>query len=411
MTTYPDQYAALTALFTTDSGLAAIPSLTPEPEIVVVPSPRIECLLPGHLPVRAHAWYLPCARSLVGPRHPGVLARIEEEQVQLTSFGLDREEADRFDSLPELARVCGQWFILPDSRIEYPEVTGFDADRITILTGADQAALVAAYQMIKSIVSGASVDPLKLDIGLFIAGSPEAQAVETASRLADTARRQLGCVISFRGSIQRIEHDDSSSCGMRMPLPDGGINAFVSDVRSALACPRSTGSTVEPVLPVKPMKLEPPAVENVPMEFTPAKLMPAPSEDLETVETPGSMDTPGGHGSLASNIDGLVLLPFRCPSCDHIELAVDESGRVHCLGDIDDLRSLLIAEGWVISQGSLLQAACADHRVTDCSSPTLHGFTSDPMKVSDLHGTTLQLHLLVEVQVGDSQTWFSTRLS
>ena len=415
MTTHPDQYAALTALFTTDSVPAPVLAIESnlEPEIVVVPSPRIECLIPGHLPVRAHAWFLPCARSLVGPGLPGVLARIDDDQVHLTSFGLDREELDAFQSLPELARACGQWLILPGSHFEPSGTGSLDADRITILTGADQAALVAAYQMIKSIVAGAMIDPAKLDLGLFIAGSPEGMAAETASRLADTAREQLGCTVAYRGSIQRIELDEHCSTGMKLPLSEGGIGTFVSDVRSALASSKPTSIETGPVaktLPQPPGKSWTPPSEPGPVEFTPAKLMPAPSVAMQSTQEPSLADASSDRGSLASHVEGLTLLPITCPACDQIELAVDDAGRVHCLGSIEELRSLLVAEGWVMSQGALLEAACPDHVITQ-SPPILHGFTSDPMEVSDLHGTTLQLHLLVEVEAGESRTWFSTRLS
>ncbi len=416
MTTHPDQYAALTALFTTDS--ASAPTLAIEsnlePEIVVVPSPRIECLIPGHLPVRAHAWFLPCARSLVGPGLPGVLARIDDDLVQLNSFGLEREELEAFQSLPELARACGQWLILPGSHFEPSAACSLDADRITILTGADQAALVAAYQMIKSIVAGAMTDPAKLDLGLFIAGSPEGMAAETASRLADTALDQLGCTVAYRGSIQRIELEEDCSTGMKLPLSEGGICTFVSDVRSALASVKPTrneGGPVAKTLPRPPgMSWTPPQAEPGPVEFTPAKLMPSPSMPKQSTQVPSSAEASCDRGSFASHVEGLTLLPIRCPACDQIELAVDEAGRVHCLGPIEELRSLLVAEGWVMSQGTLLEAACPDHVVT-VSPPALHGFTSDPMEVSDLHGTTLQLRLLVEVEAGESRTWFSTRLS
>ncbi|MBM43909.1 MAG: hypothetical protein CMJ36_02705 [Phycisphaerae bacterium] len=415
MTTHPDQYAALTALFTTDSAPPPPLTIEPtrEPEIVAIPSPRIECLIPGHLPVRAHAWFLPCARSLVGKGVPGVLARIDGEQVQLTSFGKEREALDACQTLPELARCCGQWLLLPESPFEPASATGLDADRITILTGADQAALVAAYQVIKSIVAGAMIDPEKLDLGLFIAGSPERTAQETAGRLSETALEQLGCSIAYRGSIQRIELDEQCSTGIKLPLAEGGIDEFVSEVRSALASSKHSATEVpeDPrPLPLPPEKSWTPPVEPGEAEFTPAKLMPAPSVIKPIADEDMSVPASSDHGFLASHVEGLALLPIRCPAADEVELAVDESGRVHCLSQVEELRSLLVVEAWVMSHGTLLEAACPEQVISDAT-PVLHGFTSTPMEVADLHSAKLQLHLLVEVEAGNAGTWFSTRLS
>ncbi|MDG2292507.1 MAG: hypothetical protein P8L37_07595, partial [Phycisphaerales bacterium] len=113
MTSHRDNYAELTALFTTSDAFEPGGTEAPVPEIVVPQIPRIECIVPGHLPVRAGVWFLPCARYLAGESHSGVLMQLESDQADVTAFGTHGASGSRTALLDGLAQQSRRWFLLP----------------------------------------------------------------------------------------------------------------------------------------------------------------------------------------------------------------------------------------------------------------------------------------------------------
>ena len=413
MTSHLDTYAALTALFTTSDGADAPPACDDRttPSIVVPPRPRIECLVPGHLPVRASVWFLPCAARLAGADNAGVLIQCEDELAQLTAFGTAGASGDRAALLEGFAQHARRWFLLPSNDADPGGYASLGVDRITILTGTDQAAVVAAYQTIKSIVAGCGPERGELDLGLFIAGSTESAAVEAAERLADTTQQQLGCTLQLRGSMHQLEAVDSALHREHVHL-EGGAPRLVADIRQAITAVSSKPPAADPVPVVVPAPpVAPPlAVAEVAEPSPPSIETPVdhslsePTVDFESVEDPPTDE-------LVACVEGLTALPVRCPHHASIELAVDAGGVVQVLGMIEELPALLAVQAWAGSHGALLALACRECSIRAEASPEVHVFAESADVLAPLHGTSLRLHVLMTVEIGPHRTRHATALS
>ena len=409
MTSHLDTYAALTALFTTsDETVGSTDDVSdPTPAIVVPPRPRIECIVPGHLPVRAGVWFLPCASRLAGAGNAGVLIHCEDGQAQLTAFGTNGASGDRTACLDALASQAQRWFLFPANDTDPAEYASLGADRITILTGTDQAAVVAAYQTIKSIVAGGGPEHGQIDLGVFVVGSEEAAAVEAAERLAETTRRQLGCDLQLRGSMPQLEAVDAALHREHVHL-EGGAARLVSDIRRAM-----TVATVD--APRTPPVIEP---DPIPAVAPPLAVAEAESA-IPQIEVPVSTPAPERHdviepiedeGHLATYVEGLRALPIRCPHHESIELAVDAEGAVQVLGLMEELPQLLAVEAWATSHADLVSRACRESSIRVEQSPVVHVFGESIGALNALQETSMRLHLLVTVEVGPHHARHATPL-
>lgn len=403
MTPHHDKYATLTALFTTadahDRDVAEVSS----PVIVVPPMPRIECLLPGHLPVRAGVWFLPCAQQLAGAENSGVLMQMETSQADVTTFGTGAVDGNRTAVLDSLAQQSRRWFVLPSHDTSPADVAALGADRITLMTGADQAAVVAAYQTIKSIVSGSELEASRLDLGLFIVGSSEATAKETSDRLMHTVQRQLGCELTLRGSMPQVEMVEGGLHRVRLDATAGPAG-LIADIRraisSAVVC---APEEVPPLAVPPPLSVTPPEPHEVELDnpdVTPVAKS-VPTIDAGRVE----------DDSLARCVDGLSLLPVRCPRHPAVELAVDANGALHSLAMADALHEVLAVQAWSRAHASLLALACPSAGIDIECDPVVHMCTDDARAVTGLIDTEIVLHLLVMVEVGGRSVRCCTPLS
>ncbi len=411
MTSHLDTYAALTALFTTSdtAEVQVADHDAPPPTVVVPPRPRIECVVPGHLPVRAGVWFLPSAYRLAGEGNAGVLIQCEEDLAQLTAFGIHGASGDRSTLLESLATQSRRWFLLPPNGVDPGAYASLGVDRITILTGTDQAAVVAAYQTIKSIVAGCGAEREQLDLGLFIAGSSDSAAAEAAERLAETSRQQLGCELTLRGSMHQLEAVDCSLHRDHVHL-EGGVGRLVSDIRHAIAS-ASTSARDLPKSEV-PMPVVAPPLAVVAEDEAPAPCIELPvGAPVQPVASPPEPSGDSTCDSLASCVGALTGLPVRCPHHASIELAADAQGVVHVLGMFEELPAVLAVEAWARAHAELLSMACRDASIAIDMPPQAHIFAETVEELAALQGTPLRLHVLATVEVGPHRTRHATALS
>ena len=418
MTSHRDNYAELTALFTTSDSLEPDNTDAPIPEIVVPQIPRIECIVPGHLPVRAGGWFLPCARHLAGEAHSGVLMQLESDQADVTAFGTNGASGNRSALLEGLAQQSRRWFLLPSHETSPAEYPLFGVDRITVLTGADQAAVVAAYQTIKSIVSGSGAEASRLNLGLFIAGSPQSQAEETADRLMHTVQRQLGCEMTFRGSMHQVGAVSGGLHRMCIDVADGPVG-LVADVRRAIsaAAAMTAGEpaplTVPPPLAVAAEESPPEEAFSEALQQEPASPSAAPlgvvvAEPAETADTVHETD---GQESLSCCIDGLTLLPVRCPHHIEVEVACDAHGVLQAVAMADALPELMAVQAWLRSHMEPVDMACPEAGLDTKSAPRIQVCTDDARSVMSLLDAEVELHLLVTIDLEGRSVRCSTPLS
>lgn len=419
MSSQPDPFAALTDLFTTPATATAPPA---EPDVVRI-EPRIECLLPGHLPVRAAVWFGPCAWALNPDADAVGLLRIEEDSIGLQCMAdaaLPRPDQEQSlgASIERMAGPCRRWAVVPPAGWDVVHLATAGFDRITILSGTDQAAVVAAYQLCKAFT--ALPGAVQLDLGICFAGSDPTVAAETGTRLAETVREQLGFELAIRESLHQIDAAGSQVQACRFPHHPHGIDGVVAELHRGLAA-----ATVDSPAPASTESM-PPVEQSVPepvIQVPPPPLVVA-DELLEPLDLDEPVDSPEptpsptrvsevavGAPGLAEHVTGLTALPVECPTCPDVELAVDGDGRLHCLGRESELRQLQVASRWAMEHHQLLALACPGSVAASPLEPTCHLFTSHPPDLADLHGSGLRLHLLTRVEVGSESTWFTCPLS
>ena len=376
------------------------PSLTP-PRTEPSPSNRpIEALILGHLPVLASAWVQQYARHIAGERKgPVGLLRLRAGEAQLDVIGGAHETGRLFASLSEAidaaAEEVAAWIIRVDETTEprLPELRGLAC--VTLLTGADEAAVVSAYRTLKNLIKPAE-DADGPDLRITIMGSAPDKAAEASAKLERAAAAFIGRPIRIAHCIARIG-GRASAVLFRGPWA-GTVDETVRMVSAA----RGT----RPPQAVAPRPLEgiagpkPEAKAHDPVVSRLGHLHHGPS----TIT-----------GPLAGKVAGLRCLEIACPYATGVEFALDERGTMHVLGRLEttDLAGLLTAAAWVRSHQALLRLALAAQAPGfDGAEPSvLHLFTDDARRVRALGDSPVRLHLLARVETTGGAAWFCSPLN
>jgi len=403
-----EHYAELAALFTT----------VPEESI----KPSIELLLPAHLPVQGGLWLVPYAgREAAGGT--AILVRMHEDTLDVAAIGTGNIELNGCVSMEDvLARTSSSavhWIIQPPADADPTSLLHCDADSVTLLSGADQAAVVGAYRLLKGLITSAGSKKEVPTMRLVVVGAEERSASDAASRIVQTAQLQLnvkldvGPALPAMGSTSKVISQVSFSRGSNVVDLMGKIRSANSDQDML----ETTDRIEKPFVFDEPVVSFVDTIDAVPNEKhetdSVAKTTPepiaTPIEEQPSVET--AAQASAIKSEYASYIDGLLAIAPRCPEHNHVELAVDMDGRLHVLADADDLRDVAIVSAWIVRHGSLLAMACGGLKLAEGVTPVQHIFTDDAVAVADLHGTDVRMHLLAEVQVKGATGIFCTPLN
>lgn len=359
---------------------------------IVTDRPRtsIELVIVGHLPVLASAWVMQYAARRADSLHaPVALLRVQQGVAQLDLIGPGAEEfrqpeALGLDAAMAAARAMTPHWIIRD---EQPEEYAAEFTGLTVLTTADDSAVVACYRELKTRL-GEDNGTRALRVGVL--GAAPDKAREACGKIASAAKQFLGrevqiedCgqKISPRNSVQVyrgecdmdaadiVAHllDEQDAAAIVMPsvtppvpvaLPETPMDEIAAEL-PAMPEPAS----VEPVVtiamggmpessPVQPLASESAALD-APVIESPARMpeivvkpyphaakpaaeraataaMPDPSTNPVASHTPRATAT-AADGMLARHIAGLRALPTRCPYAKEVQLAVDDAGRLHGL--------------------------------------------------------------------------------
>lgn len=208
MRTPTDAFDDLAALFLTEDAPAERSGVAPL---------DVRLLVVGHAPVMAGLWLAQLADRLARERGPVALLRCDEPEVSLEVFNAGgrrlafREARSMRAAIDDVARVVQCWMVRPDPRLRLPSLLNAGADRITLLTSVDEAAVVSAYRTIKELAEAAAArgEP-PTPIELAVVGASEERAQAVVDRLNRTASAFLGVALSLLTSIPRMEPLDSA---------------------------------------------------------------------------------------------------------------------------------------------------------------------------------------------------------
>ncbi|MGI9013652.1 MAG: hypothetical protein ACR2GY_05310 [Phycisphaerales bacterium] len=175
------------------------------------PAACIELIVVGHLPVRAGLWLTQYADDVAREVGPTGLVRLDGGQWILEILR-GREAAVRAsaaaslrEAMSAVADAVDHWIIRPEAATSFADALAAGPDVITILSGADEAAVVAAYRLIKDMSEAATECNHALPrIELAILGADPEQAARAHDKVATTARNHLGIDVPMQRIIRAM---------------------------------------------------------------------------------------------------------------------------------------------------------------------------------------------------------------
>ncbi len=431
--------------------------------------PTIEMIVVGHRPVRAGLWLTQYADDVAREEGPTALIRFDAEQtvLEILRGSETAARASAAATLEEAVARAGpeirRWIIRPSLEADMTGMLDAAPDVITILSGADDAATVAAYRTVKELFDAASrVDARLPTIELVILGADPAAAKRAADSIADTAELHLGVTVNFRRCVRAMGALGSTlhfRFAAEQTMPLASLTRMLADVHDAeaeavdlhpphmmepvaameLDVPLSTlqpddaapvGSRVRSIAtPINAMGFAIPSVASSfvqagmdePVHAPHAEPIPSPAmrlrpkiavhvEPKHVAPHPPPRSSPPAR-ALTTWIEGLALLPVRCPDAPEIEIAVDAQGALHLIAWDDRLRAISQVKAWLIKHRQLVAMACHEHSINGEEIIASHIVTSEPKQVADLYGADYRLHLLAPVEVEGKTGWFSAALN
>ena len=391
-----------------------------------------EILLIGHLPVRGGVWIGPVVDALARARRRSIgLIRLDHERPIVELLGGQQKVPDHELPLSRLIDHCAPrvdaWAVRPAITLTPRDLARTKTARYTLISGADDAAIVAAFRQIKSILIAAEdAGRPQPHFEIVIVGCASERADQMVRRLNAAAEGLLDEPVRLATCLPRIDAE------MRTTGPVHCADADCPPLEDVLGwierAGRSPETEVPPVIETAPfITREPSADSKAPLTPTadakpaaaPApnrprvKIAPKPAATIEEKDSaPHPSHDPGdGEPSLTRAVEGLRPLKPRCPGREAVDLAVDEDGRLHLLTREDHLRDLAFVERWAMLHRDLLTLACPEDGI-DFDRPVVrHLLTDRPASVSDLHGSDLRLHVLAPVEVAGRRGWYAAPLN
>ncbi len=402
-----DEFDALADLFLGDEPVEDLGSAggasdsEPAHSGVSLDAPPIEGLILGHLPVSASSWVKTYAamraRALGGPVG---LIRLMGGSLAIDLVGVDSRGdlgENTIENALEALRRRAVGVVARVDEMGEPDLARGAIDGMVVLSGGDDAAVVAAFRTIKSLANQGDGRFDETPIRVAIVGHDAAGARNAHARLSRSAMHSLSREIAFAGSVERLASEPSASLfhgewagtiGMLLEAVAGrsALHEGPRDGPSAEAEYRSTDPAVGVEVPVGSM---------IEAETTASKGRDATAErsggdrtseahddrgesevscgaDIDTgLENAGSVDTDSipasraDDGVLSDLIEGLAASEIRSPDAPEIEFAIDGDGRLQVVCEIDRAGQVDGVLGWAVRHEALLRLADPRIRVID----------------------------------------------
>jgi hypothetical protein len=367
----------------------------------------VELLLLGHLPVIGSAWAMQYARQASSDAGgPVAMLRLRGGEISLELIGGPAREGEPIPSLQAaidaVAPLVRRWIVRVDDMAEPVALKLPEVDVVTLLSGADEAAVVSAYQTIKEMPAGRG-----LEVKLAIMGAAPEKAIASSDRISRTAGAHLGRKITVAACISRIG-GGRTALYHRGPLIGDEV-AMLSGVLRQIRSPRAAQAGAQSAAAVQRSATlaMPGVVEPKPLPRAGAGPGAQPAVLAEEV---AAEDFACAVGSPAGRL-GLEVLPFRCPMALEVELAVDRSGRLHVVGTADERLTAVVAMQaaaiWAKQNADVLRLAsgtCGKPLLSE-QSPVLHLVTPNARWVRPVLDGEIRLHALGSVGIGGRRGW------
>ncbi|MFM7133149.1 MAG: hypothetical protein ACKO0W_02405 [Planctomycetota bacterium] len=179
---------------------------------------RRTLVLVGHLPVMSGLWLSQYADRVARDRGAVCMLRLEHDAVTLEVLRANgrrpavRPQATLAEAMRAVATAVTTWMVVPraNDAVEIPTAI----EEITILTGADEPAVVSAYRLVKSCVeSSAAAGAILPPISVAVLGADDEECARVAEKLDKTTRAFLHVDLPVRGGLQRVAPVESTFRG------------------------------------------------------------------------------------------------------------------------------------------------------------------------------------------------------
>ncbi len=403
---------------------------------------RVRGLVIGHLPVMASAWVREYARHLARENgHPSALLRCRDDEAAIELIGPEApggHAGSLVGAIREADRHAGAWIVRVDDASEHCLVGCEAIETLTVLTGADEAAIVGTYRSVKALApQDGGLDRLP-PVELVIMGAAPERAKACGERLCKTIETFLGRGVRVSAIIPRI----NASAGDRVETLYGGPAGDVASTLRVLSEALDGEGPVEgstsqdaiasPTEDVREFPHESPEAEPDPVVSRLGAVTMAPREtaarrSIAPPEAPRVHVAPAEPAAVTSArprlsgmIGGLRSLGMICPLAEDVEVAVDARGVLHLLASGDEdaspqlaLARVTMASAWATQHRKLLsvlaerEAASLDADAT----PACHVFSEDARSLRPLPDGSARLHLLVPIRVSADTHWHCSDLN
>ena len=327
--------------------------------------------------------------------------------------------------------------------------------RWTVLSGADDAAVASAYQLLKRLLVE-DHHAAKRRVGLMVMGSEEQESQAAVNKLNRAVGGFLNAPVGLVGCRTRMvpvmRRPVGRFVGSDRLMPS--VLEFIDTLSGQLLSVQPTSTPQTVAQSSDHIKIEAqsgsdaseeeqsPQFEGLVARHAPTDPQPVPDgmvleQTAATDQSPPPLQPPQHEPvresaetdmpNLASYLPAVIELQARCPRHPHVQLVLDDQGRLQLLGRcVDDshpsqpgdpqmdaarlhhaIVELIETRAWVNEHLDLIRLTQRQCRF-DKSSPQLHLFTSYAKAAAKLAGNPerfICFHLLQHVQVGTQTTW------
>ena len=400
-------------------------------DYIAMPNPTIEIVVLGHLPVRATLWarQYACNQSKALDQTVALIrAASGSTSVDLIGDGRTHR-AGSYKSIEEALAVVNDLadrvILRVDEACEPDLIDRPQVEEITILSGADEAAVVASYRLVKTLDATLNEQYIEGEgptLRLAVMGAGREVAMDACTKLENAVETFIQRPIEIVIGAGQIDATGTTSLYRDSITHRGAdiINALVAaaggqDLRVHEPIDHAPAESLQVEFPAKGVPMPEGSAaheanpEAKPAVEEPVSSKPVSNKPVSNKPVADQSDAPTLRDGLCAMIPGLSPIETRCPKAPGVELAIDELGRLHMIvndADTDDaMNRLLSAQSWARNNLALLIRAepglrmpTADRDVdTDA---LMHLIAVDPRAVRDIYDTQVRVYSLARVKVG-----------
>ena len=390
-------------------------------QLVRMPEPKVELVVLGHLPVRATLWARQYACSSAKSR--GEVVALVRAASGSTAIDLitGREPIDADGSsdlggaISTMHERADRVMLRVDERHEPELLERPEVETITVLTGADEAAVVASYRLIKTIEASLRdryEDDDAPQLRIAVMGAAREQGEDAREKLQNAVDSFIECPVEIVIGAGRID-----ATGTANVFRDTRAHSATRIIEGLV----SLAHRVEQVAPVE----ESPVVETRRVDVDTIRTNPIEREERpieSAAPTPVEQRdaSPSIREGLCAMIEGLRPIETRCPKAPGVEMGMDDEGRLQllvCDSDCDGaLERLYVAQSWARDHLGLLLRAEPGLRIPSSdvraeSDAVLHLITQEPAALRAMYDTPVRMYALARVRVGGVIAQVATALN